>query len=370
MSPGGKRPDQTHLKRLALHDRHMQAGARMAPFANWQMPLQYQGILAEHEAVRTRAGVFDVSHLGRVRVRGHDAGRRIRSITTYDVLRMRVGTAHYSLYCTDDGGIADDVFIYRIAEDDWLIVHNAANAAPDFARVADAAGDAAEELTEQTVMLAVQGPRAAAALREVLGPAFDDLRPRRCREFVWRGGTMLAARTGYTGEDGAECIVETALGAELWEAFLAVGVTPVGLGARDTLRLEAALPLHGHDITESTHPYEAGLGWTVSLDDEQPFTGRNALERLQSTPSRRRLSHLQLLDRGVSREGYPVLDAAGEPVATLTSGTFSPTLRVGIGIAYLPVELASPGSRLAVEIRGRTVPAEVVPRPFYRRSDG
>ena len=359
------------LKQLALRDWHERAGARFAPFAGWEMPLQYAGIVAEHTAVRTAAGMFDISHMGRIRVDGPEAGDAIRSVTSYDTGRIRPGRAHYTLACTDDGGIADDAFVYRVTEAQWLVVHNAANAELGMSRLAAAAGAGATDVTPSTVMLAVQGPAAREALRQVLGEGVDALRPRRCVELDWHGGTVLAARTGYTGEDGAECIVEARMGGELWDALLARGVVPAGLGARDTLRLEAALPLHGHDIDSTTNPFEAGLGWAVSLDDGQPFTGRDALQRLNVEPPRRQLGHLRLVERGVARAGYSVLGREGsddEPVATLTSGVFSPTLRTGIGMAYLPVALAVPGTRLAVDIRGRAVPAAVVPRPFYRRA--
>ena len=362
---GGAEP----ARELVLRDHHRQAGARFASFAGWEMPLQYAGIIAEHEAVRTGAGVFDVSHMGRVRVHGADAARQIRAVTTYDVQRMEPGAAHYSLYCAEDGGIADDVFIYRPHGERWLVVHNAANAEAGLDRLR-ASGAAVEDATRSTVMLAVQGPEAAAALRVVLGRQFEALEPRRCAELPWRDGTVLTARTGYTGEDGAECVVDAAHGAALWESLLAAGVAPAGLGARDTLRLEAALPLHGNDIDASTNPYEARLGWTVTLSDGAPFTGREALVRLGAAPPSRRLSHLRLLERGVPRHGYRVLDpaAGGSDAGVVASGAFSPTLRTGIAMAYLPVALTEPGTSLAVEIHGRAVPAEVVTRPFYRRT--
>ena len=364
----GAAPSRDLPRELVLRDHHRQAGARFASFAGWEMPLQYAGIIAEHEAVRTRAGVFDVSHMGRVSVHGAEAARQIRSVTTYDVQRIEPGGAHYSLHCTEDGGIADDVFVYRPAGERWLVVHNAANAAAGLERLR-ASGASVEDATRSTVMLAVQGPEAPAALREVLGAEFDALEPRRCAQFPWRGGTALVARTGYTGEDGAECIVDAADGAALWQSLLAAGVAPAGLGARDTLRLEAALPLHGNDIDASTNPYEARLGWTVTLSDGAPFTGREALPRLRAEPPSRRLCALRLLERGVPRHGYRVLDpaAGGDEAGVLTSGAFSPTLRTGIGMAYLPVALTEPGTSLAVEIRGRAIPAEVVTRPFYKR---
>jgi aminomethyltransferase len=335
------------------------------------MPIQYGGIVAEHEAVRTSAGVFDVSHLGRCWIEGPNAGAALRSITTYNVLRMPPGTAHYSLYCNEAGGIDDDIFIYRLAAERWLVVHNAANAEEDFARVAAAAGSGARERTAETVMLAVQGPAAVSALARILGFDIAALHEHHCADIAWGGGSVLLARTGYTGEDGGECVAEPEVAGKLWDELVGSGVRPAGLGARDTLRLEAALPLHGHDIDATTHPFEAGLGWAVTLGDDAPFTGRKALSRLKSQPLSRRLGHLVATERAVLRAGYVVKNGpGGAVVATLTSGGFGPTVRNGIGMAYLPTELAVPGTALAVEIRGRDIPVDVVPRPFYKRSTG
>jgi aminomethyltransferase len=364
------------LRRLALDTLHREAGARFAPFAGWEMPLQYEGIVAEHTSVRTDAGVFDVSHMGRATVEGPAAAERIRSTTSYDVTRLAPGRGHYALYCTEQGGIADDLFAYRVEAERWLLVHNAANAATDFARLRAAVegpGASTREITADTVMLAVQGPRAMERLAGLLGGAVRELRPRRCVEVDWRGGTVLLARTGYTGEDGAECVTDVERGAVLWEALLAAGVTPCGLGARDTLRLEAALALHGHDIDAITHPFEAGLGWVVTMDDGAPFEGRVALTRLAAEPPSRMLSCLRLEERGVLRTGQAVLDPArpgAPPIASLTSGAHGPTLGAGIGMAYLPPALAAPDTPLAIDIRGRALPARVVARPFYRRPSG
>ena len=356
------------LRQLVLRDRHDALGARFAPFAGWEMPLQYQGIVAEHEAVRGRVGVFDVSHLARAWVQGPRAASLLRSVTTFDVASLPVGKAHYSLYCNETGGIEDDVFIYHLPDERWLVIHNAANAEKDFERLSAAAPDASE-VTPDTVMLAVQGPDAVALLSSVVGDGFAAMEPRDCVEFNWRGASVLAARTGYTGEDGGECIVGADHAAALWDALVAGGATPAGLGARDTLRLEAALPLHGNDIDETTHPYEAGLGFAVTLDDGAPFTGRETLVEAKAQPRTRRLAHLVARERGVLRAGYAVrAPDGGEPVAHLTSGTFSPTLRIGIGMAYLPVELAKLGVMLEVDVRGRALPVEVVRRPFYRKS--
>ncbi len=361
------------LRRLALDALHREAGARFAPFAGWEMPLQYAGIVAEHTAVRTAAGVFDVSHMGRATVEGPAAAERIRATASYDVTRIPPGRGHYALYCTEQGGIADDLFAYRVEAERWLLVHNAANAAPDFERLraaADGPGSLAREVTADTVMFAVQGPRAIELLAGLLGEAASALRPRRVVELEWRGGTVLLARTGYTGEDGAECVTDAERGAALWQGLLAAGVVPCGLGARDTLRLEAALLLHGHDVDATTHPFEAGLGWVVTLDDGAPFEGRAALQRLAAEPPSRVLSCVRLEGRGVLRTGQPVLDAGrpgAPPLTSLTSGAHGPTLGAGIGMAYLPPALAAPETPLTIEIRGRALAARVVARPFYRQ---
>ncbi|MCY3921883.1 MAG: glycine cleavage system aminomethyltransferase GcvT [Chloroflexi bacterium] len=355
------------LTSLALRERHLALGARFAPFAGWEMPLQYQGIVAEHLAVRERVGVFDVSHLARAWVEGPRAAEQLRSVTTFDILSLPEGKAHYSLYCNDEGGIEDDIFIYHLPEDRWLVIHNAAHAEADFERLRMVAGDAASEVTQETVMLAVQGPEAMVLLGRVFGPAIAALEPRDCVELDWRETSVLFARTGYTGEDGGECIVEAGSAGELWDAFVSGGATPCGLGARDTLRLEAALPLHGNDIDPTTHPYEAGLGFAVSLDDGAPFIGRDALVEAKARPRTRRLAHLAARGRGVIRAGYDVREPGdGEVVTQLTSGGHSPSLRLGIGLAYLPVELAKRGTMLEVDVRGRALPVEVVRRPFYR----
>ncbi len=357
------------LRRLALHERHVAAGAKFAPFAGWEMPLQYQGIVAEHEAVRAGAGIFDVSHLGRAWIRGAEAGARLRSATTFDVTALDAGRAHYSLYCNEQGGIDDDIFVYRVEANRWLVAHNAANAEADFARLAGAAGELAEEATGETVMLAVQGPRAPEVLGGLFGARYEAMCPHDCAEIEWQGATVLVARTGYTGEDGGECIVPAEHAEALWDACLARGATPAGLGARDTLRLEAALPLHGNDIDATTNPFEAGLGFAVTLDDDAPFIGRDALARLADAKPPRKLACLRATERGaVFRHGFPVLDERGQQASVLASGAYSPSLRVAIGMAYLPATSASPGTRLAVDIRGRAVAAEVVRRPFYRAS--
>ena len=363
-------PDYTTprpLQQLLLRPRHALAGAKFAAFAGWEMPLQYAGIPSEHAAVRTHAGVFDVSHMGRVRVQGQDAAGAIRSVSTWDATQLAAGASHYSLYCNEDGGIADDLLLYRVDYDRWLLVHNAANAAPDYARVR-AVAESAEDVTDTTVMLAVQGPAALGILSTLLEFALEALPAHACRLIHGPHGNVFVGHTGYTGEDGAECVTDAVTGVWLWDALLAAGVTPCGLGARDTLRLEASLPLHGHEITSATHPYEAGLGWTVTLDDGAAFTGLAALARLRERAAVRRLVSLRCDERAVLRAGYAVRDpASGTQVGTLTSGAFSPTLRVGIGMAYLPLARCAAGTVLAVEIRQRRIPITVVRRPIYKR---
>ncbi|MDE2968068.1 MAG: glycine cleavage system aminomethyltransferase GcvT [Chloroflexota bacterium] len=356
------------LTQLALRERHVARGARFAPFAGWEMPLQYEGIVAEHLAVRERVGVFDVSHLARAWVEGPEAGEMLRSVTTFDVTSLPEGQAHYSLYCNEAGGIEDDVFIYHLPDDRWLVIHNASNADSDFERLQAVAGSAASEVTPQTVMLAIQGPEAIALLGSVLSEDIPSMQPRECAELDWQGTSVLFARTGYTGEDGGECIIDTEHAGALWDALTEAGATPAGLGARDTLRLEAALPLHGNDIDATTHPYEAGLGFAVSLDDVAPFTGREALAELKAQPRTRRLAHLAARARGVIRAGFEVREPGGtETICCLTSGAYSPSLRLGIGMAYLPAEQAKRGTMLEVDVRGRALPVEVVRRPFYRK---
>ncbi len=358
---------KSRLNRLVLADRHDSLGARFSPFAGWEMPLQYGGVIAEHRAVRETVGVFDVSHMGRVVLRGPDSASRLRSATTYDVRRLATGEAHYSLYCNDEGGIDDDVFIYRLAEESWLIVHNAANAESDFELLREVVGHGVSDITRDTVMLAVQGPEAMALLAAVVDPEVSRVGRRSCVELDWHGSRLIFARTGYTGEDGGEVIVQAALAERLWDGLMEAGASPAGLGARDTLRLEAALPLYGNDLDVGTSPFEAGLGFAVSLDDDQPFRGREALSKARQEPLARRLSHLVARERGVPRAGFAVrVPGATEVISHLTSGTFSPSLRIGIGMAYLPVALAQQGTILEVDVRGRALPVEVVRRPFYR----
>jgi aminomethyltransferase len=359
----------TLLRKTPLFDLHERLGARIVPFAGWAMPVQYRGIVDEHHAVRRAAGMFDVSHMGRLFVVGADAAALIRRAVTYDVTRLDEGQGHYSLLCNGGGGILDDPYVYRLDEQRFLFVGNASNAERDTGRLHSFVreGDDVNLLDrqEQTVMLAVQGPNAEGHMARLIGPEVAALEKRRCTELPFMQYKLFVSRTGYTGEDGFEIVTSPEAGRAIWRQLQAEGVEPCGLGARDTLRLEAALPLWGNDIDETTNPYEAGLGWVVTVDSGADFAGRDVLEAIKAQGPSRKLACLRATDRGVIRDHMPVLHG-GEQVATVASGSFSPTLGVSIAMAYLPLALAAPGTALAVDVRGKRVPAKVVKRPFVR----
>ena len=366
MSP----PDTETLLHTPLHAEHGALGARLVPFAGWEMPVQYTGIVEEHKAVRGAAGMFDVSHMGRFEVHGPDAGHFLRYVSAWDVASLAPGVGHYAAACREDGGILDDVYVFRLEDERWLIVVNASNAP----KMRDWMAGHVEQFDarlvdrhQSTAMIAVQGPDALARLDTVVGADFvRSLRPRRCGETDWQGHTLFASRTGYTGEDGLELVIEAKGGPALWRALLEAGVTPCGLGARDTLRLEAALLLYGNDIDEETNPSEVGLDWVVTLDDGADFLGREALVRIKERGLERGLVCLRALDRGIMRHGHAIRND-GADVGVVTSGGFSPTLGVSIGLGFVPPALGEVGRRLAVDVRGKALPVEVVPRPFYKR---
>ena len=358
-------------QRTPLYDRHRALGARLVDFAGWEMPVSYRGPADEHRAVRERCGLFDVSHMGEVEVRGPGAGAWCNRLTVNDVARLRDGDAQYSVLCDERGGVIDDLIVYRSSGERFLLVVNASTASGDLAWMrAHASADV--ELVDrsaETALLALQGPKAASVLAGMTALDPSGIRPFTVRDAVVGGEPVRVARTGYTGEDGFELFVASARASVLWDALLdamaRVDGLPCGLAARDTLRLEAALPLYGSDMDRSTTPLEAGLGWVVKLD-KGPFVGREALKAQLDAGVPRRLVGLQMDDVAVPRHGYPVY--AGErAVGQVTSGTKSPTLGSFIGMAYVPRELAEPGTRLAVDVRGRRHAAHVVQRPFYRR---
>jgi len=358
------------LLRTALYDEHKRLGGRMVPFAGYEMPVQYAGIVEEHNAVRQRAGMFDVSHMGRFEVLGPEAGRFLRYVSTWDMTRLTPGEGHYSAACRDNGGILDDIYVFCLRPERYLVVVNASNALKMKAWMQDHIRKWDARLVDRhasTAMIAVQGPEALGQLEGVIADeVVRSLKPRRCGETEWRGRMLFASRTGYTGEDGLELVIDGTAGSDLWRALLEAGVQPAGLGARDTLRLEAALLLYGNDMDEETNPWEVGLDWVVTLDDGADFIGRNALVGLKERGLSRELACLTAAGRGIMRSHCDIFREA-ESVGTITSGGYSPTLGVSIGMGFVAPKLAAEGMELKVDVRGKPLAVRVVSRPFYKR---
>ena len=358
-----------------LHDRHVALGARLIEFGGWLMPVQYSGILEEHRAVRERAGLFDLSHMGELFVEGPDAGRALAAALVSNPPALAIGRAHYSMMCAEDGGIIDDLIVYRLAEERFLVVANASNAPiVSDALVERLAGFKAvlDDRSLAMALCAVQGPRAVDVVRPLTDVDLDALRYYAIAEGHVATIPALVARTGYTGEDGFEIFVENGRAEELWDALTeagqAYGLVPVGLGARDTLRLEAGMPLYGNDLDRTTNPYEAGLGRVVKLDKPGDFVGRSALEKVARDGPAKKLVGLVVEGRGIARHGYPV-HRESRRTGVVTSGTHSPSLGRAIAMAYVAPPDAESGTILDVEIREQRVPAAVVDLPFYRRPD-
>jgi aminomethyltransferase len=362
------------LRRTSLHDEHVKLGARMVPFAGWEMPVQYTGIVDEHVTVRTAAGAFDVSHMGELRMRGDHAAQVVDYLVTNDAKKLVDGQAMYTCACNPAGTILDDLIVYRRSAADWLIVCNASNRAKMSDHFARAAKDHCdfEDESDATALMALQGPRALAILAG-LGPegaALSALRSFTFRDATLAGVRCTVARTGYTGEDGVEIFAPwdgaPAVWRALFEAGKTAGIKAIGLGARDTLRLEPRLSLYGNDIDETTNPLEAGLGWVVKLD-KGDFVGRDALVKIKATPLPRRLVGFEVTGRGIARHGYPLRDLAGAEVGLCTSGSPGPTVGKNIGLGYLPGAMTAVGTRFLVDCRGKSVDAVVVATPFYKR---
>ncbi|MEO5964432.1 MAG: glycine cleavage system aminomethyltransferase GcvT [Candidatus Limnocylindrales bacterium] len=356
-----------------LLERHEALGAKIVEFAGWLMPIQYSGILEEHRAVRAAAGLFDLSHMGELVVEGPEAGAALAGALITDPPALAIGRAHYSMICAADGGILDDLIVYRMAEDRFMVVANASNARTVSDALAERLVGFKAVLDDQSLatgLVAIQGPRSLDILTPLTGLDLPAIRYYGIAEGEVAGIHVQVARTGYTGEDGFELVVEVHRVAELWDAVLDAGrrhgLIPVGLGARDTLRLEAGMPLYGNELDRATNPYQAGLGRVVKLGKPADFVGRAALEKVARDGIDRRLVGLVLRERGIARHGYPVLDDAGV-TGVVTSGTMSPTMGSAIAMAYVAPVHAEPGTMLAVEIRGSRVAAEVVPLPFYTR---
>ncbi len=357
------------LKRTPLHEAHRALGARMVPFGGWDMPVQYTGIIEEHKAVREDAGIFDVSHMGEIVFRGPRAAQAVQHLVTNAVDKLTDGKAMYTVMCHEDGGIVDDCIVYRRGPEDYLVVVNASNIDKDFAWMESHTKELCAPVNESDAwgLVAVQGPRATALVSQLAG---EDLAARvpsfSMAQATIAGARVTCARTGYTGEDGFEIFVPSADTRAVWDAVLAAGAKPAGLGARDTLRLEARLSLYGNDIDATTSPLEAGLGWVVKLDGAD-FIGKAALLEQKQRGVTRRLIGFVMRGRGIARHDYPILDAGGAQVGKVTSGTTAPSLGMAVGLGYVPVALAEPGTMLEIDCRGKRIPAEVWKGPFYRR---
>lgn len=385
--PEGAAPDKSSvadharesLKQTALTDRHQALGARLIPFAGWLMPVQYAGIIEEHRAVRSRAGLFDLGHMGQVNFSGPDALAYLQAVTTNDVSTLEPGAAQYSLLPNEQGGIIDDIIVYKWPTgDDYFVVINAANADKDVAWFHEQRAErpeldvTVEDVSASRGMIAIQGPRSQAIVQTLTDHDLASLPYFHWVEATVAGIPLLLARTGYTGEDGFEFYPEAARTGKLWDALLEAGagdgLVPVGLGARDTLRLEARMPLYGNELSDETSPLEAGLGWAVKLDKGE-FVGRDQIAAVKEAKPRRRAVGFKLDGRsGSARTGYEV-QVDGHTVGTVTSGAMSPTLGENIGLALVERDVAGVGKPLQIMIRGKAVPATQVKVPFYRRAE-
>ena len=357
------------LKRTPLYEIHRALGARMVPFAGWEMPVQYPtGILAEHQAVRSGAGIFDISHMGEFEVTGPDRNAFVNRVTCNDVSALEVGGVQYSALLTPQGTFVDDCTVYRFA-DKLMIVVNAANIARAWQHIVAQKGGInvrLKDISDDVGLIALQGPTADALLQPLTDTLLSDVGYYRFAVGQVAGASCFISRTGYTGEDGFELYCRARDTAAIWSALAAAGATPIGLGARDSLRLEMGYALYGSEIDDATTPLDAGLGWIVKLDKGSPFTGSEALRSQKLHGVTRRMVGFRLVERGFPRHGYPVYHD-GRQVDIVRSGTMSPSLGYGIGTTYLPVAAARAGTRFEVECRGERLQAEVVARPFYTK---
>jgi aminomethyltransferase len=368
-------PTGAKLKRTPLYDQHKELGARLVEFAGWEMPVQYSGVIEEHRAVRERAGLFDVSHMGEFMCVGEGALDFLQSMVPNDVSKLVENQALYTQLCHPNGGTVDDLLIYHTGSNEYMLVVNAGTMEKDWdwftEHAAGREGVTLTNVSDQTGLIALQGPRAEAILQPLTETPLGEIAYYHSHPGVVAGISCRISRTGYTGEDGFELYSAWGDTSALWNAVLSAGaphgLLPAGLGARDTLRLEAGYCLYGHELTDEISPLEAGLGWTVKLNKGVDFIGREALLAQKTDGMSRKLVGVKLLDRGVSREGYPIL-RAGERIGVLTSGTMLPTVGIAAGMGYVAPADAQPDAEIAVEIRGKAVPAAFAPLPFYKRN--
>jgi aminomethyltransferase len=353
------------LKRTSLYDRHRAAGAKLVPFAGWEMPVEYEGIRPEHLAVRTHAGVFDVSHMGEVETEGPGGLDYLQHVLSNDVAAIEIGGAQYSCLTNEQGGVIDDLFTYRLGDDRYLTVTNAANHATDLEWLGSHTQGfdvAVRDVADRYAMLAVQGPNA----RRIVAATLRIELPERMHTKVARIGDRpaLVCGTGYTGEDGVELLIDPEIAPAIWAELLDAGVVPCGLGARDTLRLEVCFHLHGQDLTPDRNPIEAGLGWCCK--EQTGFVGSEAIAAVRAKGPTEKLVPFTIEGKGIPRPGNEVY-RDGERAGEVTSGTFSPSLEVGIGMAYVAADLAEPGTELEIDVRGRRRGARVGSKPLYKK---
>jgi len=356
----------TDLRRTPLYEQHKTLGAKLVPFAGWEMPVTYEGVREEHSAVRRHGGMFDVSHMGEVEVEGPGALAYLQRVLSNDVAKIEIGGAQYSCLCNEQGGVIDDLFTYRLGGDRYLVVTNAANHETDLAWLGRWSRDfdvAVRDVADRYAMLAVQGPHA----RQIVSTALKLGLPARMHVAAVQIGRRpaLACGTGYTGEDGVELLLDPEIAAPIWVELLEAGVVPCGLGARDTLRLEVCFPLHGNELSAERTPIAAGLGWCCV--EASGFVGSEAVARERATGSAERLAPFLIEGAGIPREGNPVL-SGGEQAGVVTSGTFSPSLELGAGMAYVRSNLAEPGTELEIDVRGKRRAARVGSKPLYKKA--
>jgi len=366
------------MKRTPLYEAHAALGAKLVDFAGWEMPIQYSGVVDEYHAVRSKAGLFDVSHMGRIRVAGPGAVPFLQRVTTNNVAKLAPLESQYSMVCNPQGGIKDDIFIYRIRQEEFLLCVNASNREKIVGWLQEQVSDAPPiELFDRSAdlaQLALQGPASTAILMSLDIPGLSTLKPRRCLQVTLLGSPALITRTGYTGEVGYELYVPAGSAPPIWNELLsrgrAAGLKPAGLGARDLLRLDMGYLLYGNDIGEETTPLEAAAGWVVDFE-KGDFIGRSAMKRQRDGGLARCLVAFELLQKAVPRHGFKILtngSSERKEIGEVTSGNLSPLLQKGIGLGYVPPPYASPGSALMIDIRGRATPARVVKPPFYKRT--
>lgn len=363
----------SELKKTPLYEIHKSLGARLVPFAGWEMPVQYSGLMDEHKAVREKAGIFDVSHMGEVDIKGKDALKFVQKVTTNDASLLSQGQAQYSLICYPDGGIVDDTIVYKFGAEHYMLCVNASNAEKDFNWLKEQdQGDLDVTLTDVSnkyALIALQGPNSRAILENLTNCDLSSLKSFHFDSIELKGIKTILSKTGYTGEDGFEIFVEPGKASELWQAIMdeggPYGLKPAGLGARDTLRLEMKYTLYGNDIDATTSPLEAGLGWVVKID-KGDFTGRDALVNQKNEGIKRKLVCVQVRGKGIPRQGYEIY-AGGKAIGIVTSGTMSPTLGMGIAIAYIDSDYAATSTTVDIMVRGKAIEGIIVAPPFYKK---